>query len=170
MELQLLAHIHHSHSNTASEPHLGHNWDTASEPHLSHNWDTASEPHLVATLDPYPTEQGQGSKLRPRGHYVQVLNLLRHNRHSLEVLMREQSTGRAHCSSCYSTCLLRDEAPHLCPWFRPGCVCAPVGREERPPQGKGRAGLGSVGGSVPVLSPSWWPAFAALTTCSSSWS
>ena len=43
------ASLHHSHSNTGSEPHL---WPT---------------PQLTATPDPQPTERGQGSDPRPHG-------------------------------------------------------------------------------------------------------
>ena len=39
--------LHHSHSNTRSEPCL------------------RPTPQLTAMSDPYPTEQGQGSNLRP---------------------------------------------------------------------------------------------------------
>ena len=40
---------HHSHSNSGSEPRL------------------QSTPQVIATLDPQPTEQGQGSNLQPHG-------------------------------------------------------------------------------------------------------
>ena len=42
----------HSHSNTRSEPHL---WPT---------------PQLMATLDPQPTEWGQGSNLQPHASWL----------------------------------------------------------------------------------------------------
>ena len=41
--------LHHSHNNVGSEPHL--------QPTLQ----------LTATLDPQPTEQGQGSNPQPHG-------------------------------------------------------------------------------------------------------
>ena len=41
--------LHQSHSNAGSEPHLG------------------PAPQLTATLDPSPTEQGQGLNLHPCG-------------------------------------------------------------------------------------------------------
>ena len=42
--------LHHSHSNTRSEPHL------------------QSTPQLTAMPDPEPTEQGQGLNLHPHGY------------------------------------------------------------------------------------------------------
>ena len=42
--------LHHSHSNSTSEPHL------------------KPTPQLMATLDPQPTEQGQGLNLHPHGY------------------------------------------------------------------------------------------------------
>ena len=45
----VVAGLHHSHSNARSELHL------------------RPTPQLSATVDPYPTEQGEGSNLHPHG-------------------------------------------------------------------------------------------------------
>ena len=55
--------LHHSHSNARSEPRL------------------QPTPQLSATLDPSPTEQGQGSNPCPHGYQSDSF-LLRHNRNS----------------------------------------------------------------------------------------
>ena len=47
--------LHHSHGNTGSEPYL------------------QPTPQLAITLDPKPTEQGQGSNPHPHGHCVKFL-------------------------------------------------------------------------------------------------
>ena len=59
--------LHHSHSNAGSNPHL---WPI---------------PQLTATLDPWPTERGQGSNPHPHG-YQSDLFLLRHNRNAHKLL------------------------------------------------------------------------------------
>ena len=56
--------LHHSHSNAESKPRL---WPTL---------------QLMATLDPQPTEEGQGSNPRPHGYWLDSFPL-RHHRNSI---------------------------------------------------------------------------------------
>ena len=58
--------LHHSHSNRGSEPCL--------QPPLQ----------LMATLDPWPIEQGQRSNLRPHGYYLDLF-LLSHYGNSFTI-------------------------------------------------------------------------------------
>ena len=51
------ASLHHSHSNVGSEPHL------------------RTTPQLTTTLDPRPTEQGQGSNPHPHGYWLDLFPL-----------------------------------------------------------------------------------------------
>ena len=58
--------LHHSHSNAGSELCL------------------QPTPHLTATMDPQPTERGQGLNPHPHGYYLDSF-LLHHNRNSLDL-------------------------------------------------------------------------------------
>ena len=60
----IAAGLHHSHSPARSELHL------------------RPTPQLMATLDPSPTERGQGSNPQPHGSWSDLF-LLRHNRNSI---------------------------------------------------------------------------------------
>ena len=74
--------LHHSHSNPGSEPHL---WPT---------------PQFMATPNPRPTEQGQGSNLHPHGYQSDSFPLS-HDGNSLGVLFR-----------CHPQCPAQD-VPHV---------------------------------------------------------
>ena len=69
------ASLHHSHSNTRSQPHL------------------QSTLHHMATLDPWPTAQGQGLNLRPHGHLLGSL-LLSHNGSSYFFIFNDRHSNR----------------------------------------------------------------------------
>ena len=70
----IAASLHHSHSNTRSKLHL------------------QPIPQFKATPDPLPTEQGQGSNLRPHG-YQQNSFPLSHNGNSQEEVFRDLTSS-----------------------------------------------------------------------------
>ena len=76
--IRAAAGLHHGHSHAGSEPHL---WPT---------------PQLTATLDPYPTEQGQG--WNPHPHGCQFHNPLHHNGNSLFWLLNSTFSSQ-RCKS-----------------------------------------------------------------------
>ena len=58
------------------------------QPQQCEIWDTSvTYTQLMAMLDPWPTEQGQGSNLHPHG-YQSDLFLLCHNRNSLDLTFK----------------------------------------------------------------------------------
>ena len=81
------ASLHQSHSNSGSEPHL------------------RPTPQVTATLDPSPTEQGQGSNPPPRGSSSDSF-LLRHDRNAIILIFQSKILdGSPHLSLGQQTIL-----------------------------------------------------------------